>query len=60
MSRTQLSYLGGSGLTPGQNTKTLSATQVRRKGRKKIEKKFFNKIFKIIKIIKKKKGATNQ
>ena len=35
---TQLSYFGGSGLTPGRRTKTLSATQLRRKGRKKRKK----------------------
>ena len=32
---TQLSHLGGSGLTPGQSTETLTATWLRRKGRKK-------------------------
>ena len=35
---TWLSHLGGSGLTPGQSTKTLPATQLRRKGRKKRKK----------------------
>ena len=39
MSSTQLSHLGGSGLTPGQSTKTLSATRLRRKGEKKGRKK---------------------
>ena len=34
MSWTRPSHLGGSGLTPGQNTKTVPATRVRRKGRK--------------------------
>ena len=33
-SRSQLSHLRGSGLTPGWSTKTLSATRLRRKGRK--------------------------
>ena len=35
ISWTQSSYLRGSGLTPGQGTKTLPATWLRRKGRKK-------------------------
>ena len=35
MSWTRLSHLGGSGLTPGQSTKTLAATQLGRKGREK-------------------------
>ena len=52
---TRLSYLRGSGLTPSWSTKTLSATQLRRKERnkrkkrKKIKenfKKINNKIFK--------------
>ena len=39
MSYTWLSHLRGSGLTPGQSTKTLSAPQLRRKGRKEKTKK---------------------
>ena len=35
VSWTWLSHLRGSGLTPGQSTKTLLATQLRRKGRRK-------------------------
>ena len=35
ISWTWLSYLAGSGLTPGRSTKTLPATWLRRKGRKK-------------------------
>ena len=35
MSWTRLSHLTGWGLTPGRSTKTLSATQLRRKGREK-------------------------
>ena len=38
MSWTRLSHLRGSGLTPGQSTKTLPASRLRRKGRKKQEK----------------------
>ena len=34
MSWTQSSHLGGSGPTPGWSTKTLPATQLRRKGKK--------------------------
>ena len=41
MSWTQLSHLRGSGLTPGWSTKTLSATWLRRKGRKKRKKYIF-------------------
>ena len=41
VSLTRLSHLRGSGLIPGQNTKTLSATWLRRKGRKKERKKLF-------------------
>ena len=50
MSWTLLSHIGGSGLTSGRKTKTLLATQLRRKGRKKRKKKEIKKI-----IIKKKK-----
>ena len=35
VTRTRLFHLRGSGLMSGQSTKTLSATQLRRKGRKK-------------------------
>ena len=38
MSWTWPSHLGGSGLTPGRSTKTLPATWLRRKGRKKKQK----------------------
>ena len=39
VSWTRLSHLSGSGLTPGWSTKTLSATWLRRKGRKEKRKK---------------------
>ena len=39
MSSSRLSYLRGTGLTPGRSTKTLSSTRLRRKGRKKERKK---------------------
>ena len=49
-----LSHLRGSGLTPGQSNKTLSATQLRRKGRKKRKKEkiIINKVTKIKIILK--------
>ena len=53
MSCTWLSHLRGSGLTPRQSTKTLSATQLRRKVRKKERKIIIkNKIKNKIKLLK--------